>query len=92
MRVQGRFGHELLSIALFGSAITNEWVKDRSDVDLIVIVGNKIKRREVEEYVDQVLLDLDGKYEMGFRETCPACRKSSKLQSRPCDLCTLTVS
>ena len=65
-----KYSDEIVSIALFGSATTREWVKGKSDIDFIVVVAHEDKRRAVEDSVYKILLRLDRKHELQLSKTC----------------------
>ncbi len=63
-------GNEIVSISLFGSAATGEWVKGKSDIDFIVVTQNQNARKAVENSVNRILLDLDKKHNLHLAQTC----------------------
>lgn len=65
-----RFNDEIISIALFGSVATGEWVKGKSDVDFIVVIKKGALREAVEDYVNSLLLKFDQKYDLSLTRTC----------------------
>ena len=64
------YGTELVSIALFGSAATGEWVLGRSDIDLIIVIGHESLRGTVEDYINNLILELDRKHGLQLSQTC----------------------
>lgn len=70
LEIVTKFNHEIVSIALFGSAATGEWVKGESDVDFVVVIKHHALRRTVEDYVYGLLLKLDRKYALSLIKTC----------------------
>lgn len=65
-----QFPSQITSIVLFGSATTGEWVRGKSDIDCIVIIKDREKRKEVEGALYSTLLELDAKYDLKLSETC----------------------
>lgn len=74
-----RYPKEIVSFVLFGSATTGEWVRGKSDIDCIVIIKNKKLCHNVENYLNQILLELDAKYDLKLSETCTLYKKSGNL-------------
>jgi predicted nucleotidyltransferase len=72
---ESKFSGELVSIALFGSATTEEWVRGRSDIDFIVVVRRRDSRRSVEDYLNRLLLELDQNLGLGLRDSCSTYRQ-----------------
>lgn len=73
--VTGRYPRQIVSVILFGSATTQEWVKGKSDIDMIVVVKDRTKRKEIERYFNRVLLKLDEDYGFELSNTCSTYRK-----------------
>lgn len=69
-RLAQEYGPELVSIALFGSASTGEWVKGKSDIDLIIVVRQRSLRNKVENSANRILLEIDKKYDLKLTQTC----------------------
>ena len=65
-----RYSNQIVSIVLFGSATTSEWVKGKSDIDCIVLIKNKNLVKEVEQYLYETLIRLDAIYHLKLSETC----------------------
>jgi predicted nucleotidyltransferase len=63
-------GTEIVSIALFGSAATKEWVRGKSDIDFIMVIAHEKKRQAVENSMNRILLELDSKYDLQLARTC----------------------
>ncbi len=61
---------EIVSIALFGSATTKEWIWGKSDIDFIIVVAHEKKRQAVENSMNRILLELDRKYDLQLARTC----------------------
>ena len=74
--VTHRYPNQILSIVLFGSATTGEWVRGRSDIDCIVLIKDKNKRNEVEDFLYDTLMKLDAKYNLKLSETCSVYKKT----------------
>ena len=70
LKIVQEHGTEILSIALFGSAATKEWVRGKSDIDFIVVVAHENKRQVVENSINRTLLELDRKYDLQLVYTC----------------------
>lgn len=68
--VVNKFGDEIVSIALFGSSATREWVKGKSDVDFIVVIKDLKKKKKVEDAIDQILFKVDKKHGLKLAQTC----------------------
>ncbi len=76
LEVTTRYRRQILSFILFGSATTQEWVKGRSDVDIIVVIKDGTKKKEVDRYLNRILLKLDKAYGFELSNTCSTYRKS----------------
>jgi predicted nucleotidyltransferase len=74
-----KYPKEIISFVLFGSATTGEWIRGKSDIDCIVIIKNKKLCQEIENYLNQILLELDTKYDLKLSETCTSYKKSDNL-------------
>jgi len=74
--VDKNYSDEVISIVLFGSASTGEWIKGKSDIDFIVVVKNRIKKQEVQNALRKVIYDLDQKMKLGLQETCVIYKRS----------------
>ena len=72
-----KYGDEIVSFVLFGSATTGEWMRGKSDIDCIVIIKNKQFSTEIEKYLNSLLLDLDKKYDLKLSETCTTYKKTN---------------
>lgn len=70
---------EIVSFVLFGSATTGEWIRGKSDIDCIVIIKNKKLCKEIENYLNKLLLLLDVKYDLKLSETCTSYKKTDNL-------------
>ena len=75
-RVTAKFPNQIVSIVLFGSATTGEWVRGKSDIDCIVLIKNRKNREQIECYLHQTLLDLDSKYDLKLSDTCSTYKKT----------------
>jgi predicted nucleotidyltransferase len=64
------YNDEIVSIALFGSAATQEWKKGKSDVDFIVVIKNEKRRKKVEDSINNILIRLDKKHDLKLVQTC----------------------
>lgn len=64
------FGDEIVSIAMFGSATTKEWIKGKSDVDFILVIRNREQKKRVEDSLNEILLELDMKHNLHLMYTC----------------------
>lgn len=78
-RLIQRYPNKIVSFALFGSATTGEWVRGKSDIDCIVITNDKRLNREIEDYLNKLLLELDGIYDLKLAETCTPYKKTDNL-------------
>lgn len=74
-----KYQNEIISFVLFGSATTGEWIRGKSDIDCIVIIKKKNLVSEIEKYLNQILLDLDKKYDLKLSETCTSYKKTNNL-------------
>lgn len=74
--VTHRYQNQISSIVLFGSATTGEWIRGRSDIDCIVLIKDKNKRNEVEDFMYDTLMKLDAKYDLKLSETCSVYKKT----------------
>lgn len=69
-KIVREYGMEIVSIALFGSAATKEWMRGRSDIDFIIVIAHEKKRQAVENSMNRILLELDRKYDLQLARTC----------------------
>ena len=65
-----KFPGQIVSMVLFGSATTGEWVKGKSDIDCIVIVKEQKMVKTIEEFLHNTLFELDSKYKLDLAKTC----------------------
>ena len=75
-KVTVRYKNQIISIVLFGSATTSEWVRGKSDIDCIVLIRNRNHTKEVEQFLYDTLLELDKKYDLKLSETCTSYKKT----------------
>lgn len=68
--VVNKYGDEIVSIALFGSATTKEWIKGKSDIDFIVVVKHRDLKKDIENYLNKLILELDRKHDLQLVRTC----------------------
>ena len=68
--VVNKFGDEIVSIALFGSATTKEWIRGKSDIDFIVVVKHRNLKKDIENYLNRLILELDKKHDLQLVRTC----------------------
>jgi len=68
--VVNKYGDEIVSIALFGSATTKEWVRGKSDIDFIVVVKHRNLKKDIENYLNRIILELDKKHDLQLVRTC----------------------
>ena len=70
LKIAQKFNDEIVSIALFGSAATKEWIKGKSDIDFIVVTKHKDMKKVVEDSINVILQDLDRKHCLHLVQTC----------------------
>ena len=75
-KVTARYKDQIVSIVLFGSATTSEWVRGKSDIDCIVLIRDKNHTKNVEKFLYETLLDLDKKYDLKLAGTCTSYKKT----------------
>ena len=75
-KVTARYKDQIISIVLFGSATTSEWVRGKSDIDCIVLIRDKNHTKNVEKFLYETLLELDKKYDLKLAETCTSYKKT----------------
>ena len=75
-RVTTRYKNQIISIVLFGSATTSEWVRGKSDIDCIILIKNNTFTKEIERFLYDVLLDLDKKYDLMLSDTCTVYKRT----------------
>ncbi|MCH9658680.1 nucleotidyltransferase domain-containing protein [archaeon] len=71
-----KFSDEIVSFVLFGSATTGEWIRGKSDIDCIVIIKDKKLCNTIENYLSDLLLFLDAKYDLKLSDTCTSYKKT----------------
>ena len=74
--VTTHYQNQIVSIVLFGSATTSEWIRGKSDIDCIVLIKNKEMVKEVEEFLYNVLLKLDSIYDLNLSDTCTVSKQN----------------
>jgi hypothetical protein len=74
-----KYGSHIVSIVLFGSSTTGDWIRGKSDVDFIVVTDGKANKSEIENFVNQTLIMIDGKYNLMLKQTCSTFRKSRNI-------------
>ena len=75
-QVTSRYKNQIISIVLFGSATTSEWVRGKSDIDCIVLIKNNKFTKEIEQFLYNALLNLDKKYDLMLSDTCTVYKKT----------------
>ena len=76
IEVTTKFPNQIISIVLFGSATTGEWIRGKSDIDCIVLIKDKKMREKVELCLHKTLLELDSKYDLKLSDTCSTYKKT----------------
>jgi predicted nucleotidyltransferase len=71
-----KYGDILLSIVVFGSATTGEWIRGKSDIDFIVVIRGRRERKEVEDFTNSLLMKISAIYNLKLTETCSAFKKT----------------
>ena len=71
-----KYSEEIVSFVLFGSATTGEWIRGKSDIDCIVLIKNRNLCEEIEKFLNNLLLDLDKKYDLKLADTCTSYKKT----------------
>jgi len=71
-----KYNDEVLSIVVFGSATTGDWIRGKSDIDFIIVISSKGNRKEVENFTNSHLIKLSTKYDLRLTQTCSAFRKT----------------
>lgn len=69
-KITQKFDDEIVSIALFGSAATKEWIKGKSDIDFIIVTQHRNAKKAVENSVNRILQELDRKHGLHLVQTC----------------------
>jgi predicted nucleotidyltransferase len=69
-KIGQRHGNEIMSITLFGSAATREWIKGKSDIDFAVIIKNSKLSKSIDDSINSILLKLDKEHNLGLSRTC----------------------
>lgn len=75
--VTASYPEQIISMVLFGSATSGEWIKGKSDIDCIVLIKDYDKRKQIDNYLLENLLTLDKKYELDLSKTCTIFNKST---------------
>jgi predicted nucleotidyltransferase len=65
-KISSKYSKEIDFIILFGSAARGEFVKGSSDIDMVIQLLDKTKKKEISDYSEEVFWKLDKKYSMGF--------------------------
>lgn len=71
-----KYPDEIVSFVLFGSATTGEWIRGKSDIDCLVIIKNKKNCKEIEKYLNKLLVFLDVQYDLKLSDTCTSYKKT----------------
>jgi predicted nucleotidyltransferase len=61
---------DVISIVLFGSAAKGKFKIGKSDIDLIFVVDDKTKKKELEKKLFYIVLNLDRKYNLKLSKAC----------------------
>jgi predicted nucleotidyltransferase len=72
----GKYGNQISSIVVFGSATTGDWIRGKSDVDFIIVIIDKRKKKEVENFTNNLLVKLSTKYDLRLIQTSSAFKKT----------------
>ena len=75
-QVTTRYKDQIISIVLFGSATTSEWVRGKSDIDCIILIKNNEFTKEIEQFLYDALLNLDKKYDLMLSDTCTVYKRT----------------
>ena len=75
-QVTTRYKNQIISIVLFGSATTSEWVRGKSDIDCIILIKNNKFTKEIEQFLYETLLNLDKKYDLMLSDTCTVYKRT----------------
>ena len=75
-RLTARYKNQIISIVLFGSATTSEWIRGKSDIDCIILIKNNKLAKEIERFLYDTLLNLDKKYDLMLSDTCTVYKKA----------------
>ena len=75
-KATSRYQDQIVSIVLFGSATTSEWIRGKSDIDCIVLIKDKNSTKKIERFLYDTLLELDAKYDLKLAETCTSYKKT----------------
>ncbi len=69
--LNSRFRGEIVSVILFGSAARGEFIKGKSDVDIIVICSTRDSnmKNKIKKFVGREILRLSKIYDMNFENT-----------------------
>ena len=70
-----KFPDQIVSVVLFGSATTGEWIKGKSDIDCIVVIKDKRQKKIIDEFLHKTLFELDSKYKLELVNTCSVYKK-----------------
>jgi len=77
--VTSKFPDQIVSMVLFGSATTGEWIRGKSDIDCLIIIKNKKQCQAIEKYLNKLLLQLDSKFDLKLTQTCTSYKKTNNL-------------
>lgn len=70
------YNDQILSIVVFGSGTTGDWIRGKSDVDFIIVTSDMTNRREVENFTNRVLMEISLKHDLRLNQTCSAFKKT----------------
>lgn len=91
-RLAEKFPGEIDFILLFGSAARGEWKRGASDVDLVIQL-RATKKKEVQDFSEQLFWELDKRWDTQFSKVCSTAREDilSKLERRTRLYCPFEV-
>ncbi|NIP61995.1 MAG: nucleotidyltransferase domain-containing protein [Nitrosopumilaceae archaeon] len=72
-----KYPGKIVSFVLFGSATTGEWIRGKSDIDCIVLTSDKRLNKDIEDYLNRLVIELDKKYDLKLAETCTPYKKTN---------------
>lgn len=74
-----KYDNQIKSIVVFGSATTGEWIRGKSDVDFIIVTDSTTNRKEVENFANKVLTEIDTRHNLKLKQTCSSFKKSQNI-------------
>ncbi len=65
-----KYKSQIVSIVVFGSGTTGDWIRGKSDIDFIIVTDAQSNRWKIENFTNILLTKLSLKYDLRLDKTC----------------------